>query len=218
MLPINKKLIKYNHSSRNSKSINYIVIHDTGNPRVGADAEAHYRYFNGGDRQASAHYFVDDKQILQLVEDSRASWHCGDGRGKYGITNQNSIGVEICINADGDYENAVANTVELVKYHMNKYSIPPERVVRHYDASRKTCPGTMRDNNWARWHIFKKSLTEQPRDKLAEALDVLVTKGIINTPEYWQENAREGKTVNGAYAATLIERVAALILQKNPPP
>ena len=217
MLPIKKKLIKYNHSSRNGQFIKYIVIHDTGNSRAGADAEAHYKYFNGGDRQASAHYFVDDKGILQLVEDSQASWHCGDGKGKYGITNQNSIGVEICINADGDYEKAVTNTVDLVKHLMDKHSIPPDRVVRHYDASRKICPATMRENNWARWQAFKKSLTEQPMDDLAKALKVLVDRGIINTPDYWQQNARVGKTVNGAYAAALIEKVAAF-LEKNPPP
>lgn len=153
---INKKLIQYNHSSRNGQAIEYIVIHDTGNPRVGADAEAHYKYFNGGDRQASAHYFVDDKQILQVVEDSQASWHCGDGKGKYGITNQNSIGVEICVN--GDYDKAVANAIELTKQLMGRYNIVPERVVRHYDASRKTCPGAMSNNNWARWQAFKKAL------------------------------------------------------------
>lgn len=218
MLPINKKLIKYNHSSRNGQSIKYIVLHDTGNKSKGAGADNHYRYFNGGDRQASAHYFVDDKEIIQTVEDSQASWHCGDGRGKYGITNQNSLGVEICINADGDYKKAVANTVDLIKYLMSKHNISFAQVVRHYDASRKICPGTMRENNWARWHAFKKSLAEQPRDKLSEALEVLVAKGIINTPDYWRENAREGKTVNGTFAAALIERMAALLLEKHPTP
>jgi N-acetylmuramoyl-L-alanine amidase len=104
MLAITKKLISYNFSSRNKQAILYIVIHDTGNPRAGADAEAHYRYFNGGNRGASAHYFVDASSIIQTVEDYNASWHCGDGQGKYGITNQNSVGVEICINADGDDE------------------------------------------------------------------------------------------------------------------
>lgn len=64
---------------------------------------------------------------------------------------------------------------------------------------------------------FKKSLTEQPMDDLAKALKVLVDRGIINTPDYWQQNARVGKTVNGAYAAALIEKVAAF-LEKNPPP
>lgn len=161
MLPIKKKLIKYNYSSRNNKRIEYIVIHDTGNTSKGAGADNHYRYFNGGNRNASAHYFVDDKEIIQTVEDANASWHCGDGKGKYGITNSNSIGVEICINSDGDYEKAVANTVELVKHLMEKHNIPIEKIVRHYDASRKICPRTMSNNNWERWKGFKESLQEQ---------------------------------------------------------
>jgi N-acetylmuramoyl-L-alanine amidase len=138
MLNVTKKLIKYNYSPGND--IKYIVVHDTGNKRKGADAYANYRYFNSKDRKASAHYFVDDKEILQLVEDHNASWHCGDGKGKYGITNHNSIGIEVCVNEDGNYEKAVENAVDLVKYLMDKYNIPLERVVRHYDASRKICP------------------------------------------------------------------------------
>ncbi|WP_081923252.1 N-acetylmuramoyl-L-alanine amidase [Clostridium amazonitimonense] len=153
MLPIQKKLIKYNYSSGND--IKYIVIHDTGNSSRGADAEAHYRYFNGGDRQASAHYFVDDHSIIQVIEDSNASWHCGDGGGKYGISNHNSIGIEICINSDGNYDKAVTNTIELVKHKMAQYNVPIERIVRHYDASRKNCPASMSTNGWAKWNAFK---------------------------------------------------------------
>ena len=29
----------------------------------------------------------------------RQTWHCGDGKNKYGITNANSLGIEICINS-----------------------------------------------------------------------------------------------------------------------
>lgn len=160
---INKKLIKYNYSSRNNESIKYIVIHDTGNTSKGAGADNHYRYFNGGNRNASAHYFVDDKETIQTVEDNNVSWHCGDGKGKYDITNQNSIGVEICVNSDGDYDKAVANTVELVKHLMKKHNISIDRVVRHYDASRKICPRSMSSNNWAKWNEFKKNLIgEEP--------------------------------------------------------
>ncbi|SHK49194.1 peptidoglycan recognition protein family protein, partial [Paramaledivibacter caminithermalis] len=132
MVKVTKKLIKYNYSLGND--IKYIVIHDTGNKRKGADAFNHYRYFNRKNRRASAHYFVDDKEIIQTVEDFNVSWHCGDGKGKYGITNHNSIGIEICINEDGDYEKAVDNTIDLVKCLMEKYDIPLDRVVRHYDA------------------------------------------------------------------------------------
>ncbi|WP_278287279.1 peptidoglycan recognition protein family protein [Caloranaerobacter ferrireducens] len=208
-----KKLIKCNYSLGND--IKYIVIHDTGNKRKGADAYAHYRYFNSGNRRASAHYFVDDKEILQLVEDHNASWHCGDGKGKYRITNHNSIGVEICINEDGNYDKAVQNTIDLVKYLMEKYDIPLERVVRHYDASRKICPRSMSKNNWERWHNFKKELSKNSKNKFKEALGILNKKGIINSPKYWLKNAVKGKMVNGEYAAVLIERVAKFINKKE---
>lgn len=74
-LKIVKMLVRYNYSSDNKPY--YIVIHDTGNTGIKSDSVAHYNYFNGGDRQASAHYFVDDKQVVQIIEDYNASWHCG---------------------------------------------------------------------------------------------------------------------------------------------
>ena len=91
--------IKYNRSARNGAVIRYIVVHDTGNTTRGANATAHYNYFNSGDRSSSADFFVDDTQIL-CVNDYRKyyTWHCGDGHGEYGITNANPVGAEFCIN------------------------------------------------------------------------------------------------------------------------
>ena len=43
---------------------------------------------------------------------------------------------------------------------MKKYNIPVERVVRHYDASRKNCPSSFSANNWDRWNKFKAKLVE----------------------------------------------------------
>ncbi len=160
MLSISKKQIAYNRAKRTS-SIKYIVIHDTGNKSKGADADAHFKYFNGGDRNSSADFFVDDKKVLQINDFARYyTYHVGDGKGKYGITNQNSIGIEICVNADGDYNVAFAQTVELTKYLMKQLNIPASCVVRHYDASRKNCPASMNECNWRLWQEFKKRITE----------------------------------------------------------
>lgn len=156
-----KKQILYNRSRRTGK-IQYIVIHDTGNKVRGADARRNFEYFNSGNRDASADFFVDDKEAYQ-VNDYNAyyTWHCGDGGGKYGISNGNSVGVEICVNADGDYKRAFENAVELTKQLMAELNIPPERVVRHYDASRKNCPASMSGNGWALWKEFKNRITEE---------------------------------------------------------
>ena len=40
---------------------------------------------------------------------------------------------------------------------MAKYGVSVDRVVRHYDASRKVCPNWS-DNNWSRWSNFKNKL------------------------------------------------------------
>lgn len=153
-MQITKRLIKFNYSNRAKTKIKYIVIHDTGNPRKGAGANNHYIYFNGGNRNASAHYFVDDKEVVQLVEDFYASWHCGDGKGMYGITNSNSIGIEICINEDSNWEIALEKTIELIRYLMDKHNIPKDNVVRHFDTSMKFCPKSMIDFGWRKWTKF----------------------------------------------------------------
>ena len=160
---INKQMA-FNFSARR-EAIKYIVIHDTGNPSAGADAAANFNYFNTGNRGSSADFFVDDSHVLRANDYNKYyTWHCGDGYGKYGITNANSIGVEICVNSDGNYNKAVANTAELVKQLMNELGIGISYVVRHYDASRKCCPSSMSRNDWCGWTEFKKLLSEEDID------------------------------------------------------
>ena len=160
MLEITRKISKYNYSSRKGNSIKYIVLHYTGNKQDSAEGNANY--FNGGDRNASAHYFVDNNSIYQVVEESNAAWSVGDGYGRYGITNYNSINIEMC--TSGNYnvsEETENNAIDLVKTLMAKYGVSIDRVVRHYDASRKVCPN-WNGNNWARWSNFKNKLASTP--------------------------------------------------------
>ncbi|ADL50987.1 peptidoglycan recognition protein family protein [Clostridium cellulovorans] len=161
MVPIVKQISNYNYSSGNN--VKYIVCHFTGNYNDTAKNNADY--FGGGDRGASAHYFVDNNEIRQVVEDYNASWHCGDGDGMYGISNFNSIGIEMC-GTNGDISEATANnTRDLIKMLMNKYGVTLDRVMRHYDASRKNCPSPYSNNNWARWWDFKKKLASGAQEE-----------------------------------------------------
>ncbi len=195
-MKINEKLVKYNFSSRKGEKIKYITVHDTGNPNKGADAEAHFKLHDRADRGASAHYFVDDKQILRIIRDEDKSWHCGDGKGKYGITNENSIGIEMCINSDGDFNKTYQNTLDLVKHLMGKYNILIDRVVRHYDASRKSCPNNWSKNNWDKWNKFKSDL--QVKDYTTNIN--LVYKNLFQREgdhegiNYWNDKLNSGLT------------------------
>lgn len=174
MLNLKRKISKYNHYEGND--IKYIVIHYTGNKNDTAKNNADY--FNGGNRGASAHYFVDDNEIYQVVEDFNGAWHVGDGKNKYGINNRNSIGIEMCGTDNGNIsENTVQNTLELTKYLMKKYEVDKDHVVRHYDASRKTCPSAFSSNNWSRWWNFKERLLSTSVTKDINVVYQVYSKG-----------------------------------------
>ena len=171
--------IKYNRSQRRCP-IKYIVVHDTGNTGKGADAMAHFNYFNSENRGASADIFVDDNVCLKVNDYNKYyTWHCGDGNGINGITNSNSVGIEICVNSDGDYNLAFLKAAELVKKLMKELCIPLENVVRHFDAGRKNCPSSMSADNWALWKKFKNIISESGEltvtqyEELKKEIDVL---------------------------------------------
>lgn len=160
--PINNN-IQYGNK-RSLDSIKFIVVHDTGNKKKGAGAMSHYKYLAHATRSGSAHYYVDDVEIVQPIGDSLVAWAVGDtwaisNRTRADVTNSNSISVEICVNPDSNYKQAVTNTVELVKNLMKKFNIPIDNVVRHFDVSGKPCPNSMINNNWKLWNDFKNRLT-----------------------------------------------------------
>ena len=128
----------------------YITIHETGNKNKGANAINHAKYINNGS-SATWHYTVDDKQVIQHYKDSVQCWHAGDGRGE---GNTNSIGIEMCVNSDGDFNKTILNTIELVKHLMNKHNIPIENVVQHNKWSGKDCPANIRSGKPISWGGF----------------------------------------------------------------
>ena len=156
MLTIQKMISDYNFSSRQGSAIKYLVFHYTGNK--GDTALNNAKYFNACNRNASAHFFVDDENIYQVVNLNNSAWAVGDGKGAYGILNRNSVSIEMCCNSEGFIsETTEANALELGKYLMDLYGIDLDHVVRHYDASRKICPNWT-NNNWERWLNFKSKL------------------------------------------------------------
>lgn len=116
----------------------YITIHETANRSVGADALMHAKYVKNPTTNASWHYTVDDKRIVQHLPTSENGWHAGDGGN--GPGNRSSIGIEICVNADGDYEKALQNAAWLTDKLMKEHNIPINRVVPHNHWSGKNCP------------------------------------------------------------------------------
>lgn len=140
-------------SSRSTSSIKYIVWHYTAND--GDTDEANGKYFNSPNRNASAHYFVDDDSITQSVPDNYVAWSVGGNRYEnykttggaklYSIAkNANTLNIELCdTQKNGKYnvsDKTLANAIALTKDLMKKYNIPIENVIRHFDVTGKSCP------------------------------------------------------------------------------
>lgn len=156
MKEIKTKLIQINTAARSGYALTpkYLTIHNTGNPKAGADAENHAIFMQGSgkDSTASYHYVVDDKEIYRLLPDNEVAWHAGDGEN--GPGNRQSLAIEICENVDGNLLNATNNAVELTVYLMKTYNIPLSNVVQHNYWSGKNCPNRIRKGEPYNWQTF----------------------------------------------------------------
>ena len=142
---------RFNFTKGDVSRIRYLVIHYTG---ALEDARSVCQYFAGGDRGASAHYFVGYQgDVWQSVEDADVAWHCGAAAYVHpDCRNENSIGIELCVrkrdtssleaeDRDWYFEDATVNmAAALTRRLMARYRIPPSHVLRHYDVTGKICP------------------------------------------------------------------------------
>ncbi|MBM7717225.1 N-acetylmuramoyl-L-alanine amidase CwlA [Bacillus thermophilus] len=146
MVAIKQQLVSQNVINKRTHGhgnpCKYITIHQTGNTNRGANAQAHANIQTRlNPRQASWHYQVDDKEIIQSFPDGVKCWHATDGKGPGNTT---SIAIEICINSDGDYKKAVQNAAELTKHLLAKHGLGIDRVKQHRDWYPKNCPAQLR--------------------------------------------------------------------------
>lgn len=168
--------LKINTSLRASKiggkrplsAIKAIVFHYTANKGTTASALGNARYFANGSegRAASAHYCVDEKNIVyECVPLDTVAWAVGDGQsGKYGklVNNYNSVSIEMVSHTDasGAYYIPKATQENAARlYQMLLKKLPNvQYAIRHYDVSGKLCPLPMIAED--KWDDFKKLLKE----------------------------------------------------------
>lgn len=150
---INKMITKKRcYVGQNNPS--YVVIHETDNWSKGAGAKTHANAMYNGNLDGTVHYYVDSVSVYQTLEHQDGAYAVGDGHGEYGITNRNSINIEICVNPESDYYKAVDKAEQLAAYLLKQYGWDTSRLKRHYDASRKHCPRRILDEGL--WPEFVK--------------------------------------------------------------
>ena len=142
MVTIQRKITLVNRVVATNRTIEWIVIHYVG---AVSTAKNNVDYFYDKDLGKSAHYFVDEKEIWQCVEEKDIAWHCGAEIYYNDCRNNNSIGIEMCCKIDEKGKlyidkTTIQNTIDLVKKLIRKYNIKIDNIVRHYDVTRKVCP------------------------------------------------------------------------------
>jgi N-acetylmuramoyl-L-alanine amidase len=144
-------LIKFNQYTRSGKKLSAvkgIVLHYTASPKASAKNERDY--FNGtcitDKRYASAHLFVDRVEARLAVPLNEVAYHAHDNSRCYpkeldGNANLTTIGVEMCIEADGTiHPDTLTRTVQVVSELCKQFNLTEKNLYRHYDITGKNCP------------------------------------------------------------------------------
>ena len=177
-MEIKEKLLSAERTNRpgGENTMEYITIHETGNYAKGADAKAHSDYLRTTGNKVSWHYSVDEGEVWRHLPDDEIAYHAGSSEG-----NRRSIGVEICVNYDGNFNRACENAAELVRYLMAKHGIPIENVVQHNRWNGKNCPANLRLGGWDEFiEKCRRKPADAPSDWAKEAWESAVACGITD--------------------------------------
>lgn len=160
--PIKQKLLP-NRTLRRSgilmPRVSFTVAHDTGNPGSSAEANVNYYTNSANTMEASAHIFVDDKQIIEcipaLLGTPEKAWHVLYNRTedniKFGAdANDVAIGVELCYGGAINFQEAYKRYVWVLAYiHLKFKTDPRTHLTGHefLDPGRKTDPSNALNRN-----------------------------------------------------------------------
>ena len=179
---------KYNRPCKYSKPVT-ICIHYTGQAKTGADRLAQY-YANVAsgvfkDKPSytwtSTQYIVgQDGKIIRIIPDTEVAYAASGN-------NNGVIHIEVCYNNDnGQFEeDSIVALRELVQYLMKKYSIPANKVVRHYDLTGKHCPMYYVDQT--RWSILHDRITAPDKPKKLYRVQVGAFSNKDNAVKYAEQ-------------------------------
>lgn len=193
----------YNVTFKPGRTFEHIVIHNTGTM---AGASNNCRYFGGGNRNASADFFVDrDGEIFQFNADLNAyySWHCRSGNAS-GINNENSIGIE-CVSDGCEFSQEQREAVkELIVFLRTKYGNMD--IVRHYDATGKSCPAYyVNESRWCELKNYLESSNSSSSQDLPSGS--FLVKVLVDDLNYRSEPSMNGRVLGqtGKSTFTIVE-------------
>lgn len=213
--PILKKITQYNQTWIPLAAVGGIQ-HSTGN---GEDSdEGNFQYFNSGNRGANAHFFLDADSITQTVETNTVAYHARNP------ANSLMWGCEMCETRNLEkFKEIWARQVWLwahifVEVANPKITKVDTKTLRSHDEENKlNHPGDPENHQdpTAYFKMFGKTMDDMRREVQKTVNDMLMLKVInnpylINRPQYWLDNAREGCNVEGGWAQIIILKFVAM--------
>ena len=151
MITINESMLPISAArcGKKLRAFSGITIHETANKAASATAKNHMVYMtrNGGStKQCSYHYVADETEVYHLIPDNEVAWHAGDGANGKG--NNETIAIEICVNAGANFEQTCKNAAYLAAalLHERKIKTVSGYIFEHHDFSsyKKNCPAQLR--------------------------------------------------------------------------
>ncbi len=181
-----------------SPGVRFIVAHDTGNPNSTASGNVSYYTNSANSESASAHLFVDDKEIIEcipaLTGKPEKAWHV-----RYNVPTDNqmfgynandaAIGIEYCYGTNINADEAYRKYIWLIAYACDQFNLDPTKsVVGHFmlDPQRKTDPVTG-------LAYSRRTYEQLLRDVVAE-FNECTGKTPPITQQQWNETAQSGQT------------------------
>jgi N-acetylmuramoyl-L-alanine amidase len=159
-MDITREYIKFGKARSGNRltTVRGIVSHDTGNE--GSTAYNNRSYFNNHQPSASAHTFIDDKYILEIVPLYEKAWHVRYDKDKKlaGVyANDYLIGVELCWGGKIDFKQAYEKYVWYHAYLCKTFNLNPKRDIyshKQLDPGRKTDPDNALNRFGITWTKF----------------------------------------------------------------
>lgn len=180
-------------------TVRFIVSHDTGNP--GSTAYGNRNYFDTQQPSASAHTFIDDKYILEIIPLNEIAYHVrsnvtADNRLYGANANSAAIGVELCHGGRINFQAAYDRYVWYHAYLCDRFNLNPKSdIVAHatLDPSRRTDPIGILRTNGISWSMFIDDVAEALRNFDGDASPSQPSKNPQTAPA--PDRAVKGRTV-----------------------
>lgn len=221
--PITQDYIKLGNARSGQKisKVRFIVSHDIGNG--GSTARNNRDYFNNHQPSASAHTFIDDKVILEIVPLNEKAWHVQynkpyDNRLFGDDANDCAIGVELCHGGSINFTEAYNRYVWYHAYLCKKFALNPYKdIVGHYtlDPERRSDPLNAFKKYGISWNQFISDVVNHLSGvKTVEAPKTEVKTEVVKKPsvstgnsniksfQTWlNTNYKTGLALDGIYGA-----------------